>query len=64
MFIGRVAAIGDKFEMKEEVKVGDKIASLVSLSLTPLKINKVKKVLLDKEPMEIEGQAILVSSGV
>ncbi|MDD3606269.1 MAG: zinc-binding dehydrogenase [Candidatus Cloacimonas acidaminovorans] len=64
MFIGRVAAIGDKFEMKEEVKVGDKIASLVSLSLTPLKINKVKKVLLDKDQMEIEGQAILFSSGV
>jgi len=35
------------------VKVGDKIASLVSLSLTPLKINKVKKVLLDKDQMEI-----------
>ena len=64
MFIGRVAAIGDKFEMKEEVKVGDKIASLVSLSLTPLKINKVKKVLLDKDQIEIEGQAILFSSGV
>ncbi|HPA25138.1 MAG TPA: zinc-binding dehydrogenase, partial [Candidatus Cloacimonas sp.] len=43
---------------------GDKIASLVSLSLTPLKINKVKKVLLDKDQMEIEGQAILFSSGV
>jgi L-erythro-3,5-diaminohexanoate dehydrogenase len=64
MLIGRVAAIGDKFEMEEEIKVGDKIASLVSLSLTPLRINKVKRVLLDKDQVEIEGQAILFSSGI
>jgi L-erythro-3,5-diaminohexanoate dehydrogenase len=64
MLIGRVAQIGDKFEMKDEIKVGDKVASLVSLSLTPLKINKVKQVLLDKDQVEIEGQAILFSSGI
>ncbi len=64
MLIGRIAAIGDKFEMKDKIAVGDKIASLVSLSLTPLKINKVKKVLLDKDQVEIEGQAILFSSGI
>jgi L-erythro-3,5-diaminohexanoate dehydrogenase len=50
--------------MKDQVKVGDTIASLVSLSLTPLKINKVKRVLLDKDQVEIEGQAILFSSGI
>ena len=64
MLIGTVAQIGDKFEMKEEIKVGDKIATLVSLSLTPLKIDKVKRVLLDKDQIEVEGQAILFSSGV
>jgi len=64
MLIGRVAEIGPKFEMKEPVKVGDKIASLVSLSLTPLKVRKVKKVLLDRDQVEIEGQAILFSSGI
>ena len=64
MLIGRVAAIGPKFEMKDEIKVGDMVASLVSLSLTPLKINKIKKVLLDKDQVEIEGQAILFSSGI
>ncbi len=64
MLIGRVAQIGPNFEMKEHVKVGDKIASLVSLSLTPLKINQVKKVLLDKDQVEIDGQAILFSSGI
>ncbi len=64
MLIGKVAALGPKFEMKDQVKVGDTIASLVSLSLTPLKINKVKRVLLDKDQVEIEGQAILFSSGI
>jgi L-erythro-3,5-diaminohexanoate dehydrogenase len=64
MLIGRVAQIGTKFEMKEPIKVGDKIASLVSLSLTPLKVHKIKKVLLDKDQVEIEGQAILFSSGI
>ncbi|MDD2331927.1 MAG: L-erythro-3,5-diaminohexanoate dehydrogenase, partial [Candidatus Cloacimonetes bacterium] len=64
MLIGKVAKIGDKFEMKEHIKVGDKIASLVSLSLTPLKVSKVKKVLLGKDQAEIEGQAILFSSGI
>ncbi|MCB5284290.1 MAG: zinc-binding dehydrogenase [Candidatus Cloacimonetes bacterium] len=64
MLIGRVAQIGPKFEMEDEIAVGDTIASLVSLSLTPLKINKVKRVLLDKDQVEIEGQAILFSSGI
>jgi len=64
MLIGRVAQIGPKFEMKEKIKVGDTIASLVSLSLTPLKVNKVKQVLLEKDQVEIEGQAILFSSGI
>lgn len=64
MLIGRVAQIGPNFEMKEKVKVGDMIASLVSLSLTPLKVNKIKQVLLEKDQVEIEGQAILFSSGI
>ncbi|MBM4398979.1 MAG: L-erythro-3,5-diaminohexanoate dehydrogenase [Candidatus Cloacimonetes bacterium] len=64
MLIGKVAQIGPNFEMKDKIKVGDKIASLVSLSLTPLKVKQVKKVLLDKDQVEIEGQAILFSSGI
>lgn len=64
MLIGIVKKIGSKFEMKEKVKVGDKIATLVSLSLTPLKVKKVKKVHLDRDQVEIEGEAILFSSGI
>lgn len=64
MLIGKVKAIGDKFEMKDQIKVGDKVASLVSLSLTPLKVKSIKKVLLDKDQVEIDGEAILFSSGI
>jgi len=64
MLIGTVKELGPNFEMKDEVKVGDKVATLVSLSLTPLKVKKVKKVLLDKDQAEIEGEAILFSSGI
>ena len=38
MFIGTVSYIGE--ELDTDIKVGDKIASLVSLSMTPLKIDK------------------------
>jgi L-erythro-3,5-diaminohexanoate dehydrogenase len=64
MLIGRVAQIGPNFEMKDPIKVGDVVASLVSLSLTPLKVKTVKKVYLDKDQVDIEGQAILFSSGI
>ena len=64
MLIGTVKEIGPNFEMKDIIKVGDKVATLVSLSLTPLKVKKVVKVLLDKDQAEIEGQAILFSSGI
>ncbi|HPY97135.1 MAG TPA: zinc-binding dehydrogenase [Candidatus Cloacimonadota bacterium] len=64
MLIGIVKEIGPKFEMKEEVKVGDKVATLVSLSLTPLKVTKVNKVHLQKDQVEVEGEAILFSSGI
>lgn len=42
MLIGTVKEIGSNFPDKS-LKVGDKIATLVSLSLTPLKIHRIKK---------------------
>jgi len=64
MLIGKVVEIGPKYEMKEPLAVGDTVASLVSLSLTPLLINKVKKVYLEKDQVEIDGTAILFSSAI
>jgi L-erythro-3,5-diaminohexanoate dehydrogenase len=64
MLMGTVSQIGSAWIGKTPVKVGDRIATLVSLSLTPLKIRKIKKIHLEKEQVEVEAQAILFSSGI
>lgn len=64
MFIGRVNKIGPALEGKIDLKPGDRIASLVSLSLTPLRIDKVKEIRPDIDQVDIDGQAILFESGI
>ena len=44
MLLGTVEKIGDALVGKTDLKVGDKIATLVSLSLTPLRIDKIKEI--------------------
>lgn len=63
MLIGTVKQIGPGFPDKS-LKVGDKIATLVSLSLTPLKIDRIKHVAVEKEQVDIDGSAILFESGI
>jgi L-erythro-3,5-diaminohexanoate dehydrogenase len=63
MLIGKVAKIGSALKDRD-LKVGDKIASLVSLSLTPLKITKILKVHPEIDRVEVEAQAILFESGI
>ncbi len=62
MLIGKVKEVGKDF--KKPVKVGDHIATLVSLTLTPLKIEKIIKIIPEKEQVVIKGYAILFSSGI
>lgn len=64
MLIGRVAEIGPALAGKRELRVGDRLATLVSLSLTPLRIDKIKKIHRDSDRVEIEGKAILFESGI
>ncbi len=64
MLIGRVAAIGDALIGTTDLKVGDKIATLVSLSLTPLKIKEIKAVRKDIDQVDVDAQAILFESGI
>lgn len=45
-------------------KVGDRICTLVSLTLTPLEVNRIKRVLPEIERVEIDGHAILFNSGI
>ncbi|MDY6122441.1 MAG: zinc-binding dehydrogenase [Porphyromonas sp.] len=64
MLLGVVEKIGDALVGKTDLKVGDKIATLVSLSLTPLRIDKIKDIRPDIDQVDIDGKAILFESGI
>ena len=66
MFIGKVAYIGEDLLKKPDfdLKVDDKIASLVSLSMTPLKIDRIKAIHKDIDRVDIDGQAVLFESAI
>jgi L-erythro-3,5-diaminohexanoate dehydrogenase len=62
MLLGTVKEVGKS--ITKDVKAGDEIATLVSLSLTPLKIKKIIAVNLEKDQVDIEGEAILFETGI
>ena len=64
MLIGKIEQIGEDLRDKIDLKVGDKVASLVSLSLTPLRIDKILNVFPEIDRVDIEGKAILFESGI
>ncbi len=64
MLLGVVEKIGPALEGKTDLKVGDKIATLVSLSLTPLRIDKIKAIRKEIDQVDIDGKAILFESGI
>ncbi len=66
MFKGEVAYIGEDLLAKPDfdLKVGDKIVSLVSLSMTPLKIDKILAIHKDIDRVDIIGQAVLFESAL
>ena len=62
MLLGTVKEIGPAYV--GDLKVGDKIATLVSLSLTPLKIDEILEMRPAIDQVDIKGQAILFQSGI
>ena len=64
MLLGRVKEIGKDYPNLKKLKVGDKIASLVSLSLTPLHLEKIEKIFPDRDQVKVKGHAIFFPSGV
>lgn len=62
MLIGTIQKIGSAY--KGDLQVGDKIATLVSLSLTPLRIDEILEVRPEIDQVDIKGQAILFQSGI
>ena len=59
MFIGTVNDVGKAIRDTAGVKPGDAIASLVSLSLTPLFIDAILDIKDDRDQVDVSAQAIL-----
>lgn len=64
MLIGKIKEIGPDLDGKIDAEVGDTIATLVSLSLTPLKIYHIDHIDLDTEQVYCKADAILFESGI
>lgn len=64
MLIGTIKEIGPALKGKTDLNVGDKIATLVSLSLTPLVIEEILEIRPDIDQVDIKGKAILFESGI
>lgn len=62
MFIGRIREIGRDFPT--QLSIGTQIASLVSLTLTPLAIDEVLEVDRKRGRLRIRGTATLFASGI
>ena len=59
MLLGRVVSVGPNYRGPAGVVPGAKVATLVSLTLTPLKLNAIKRVYLDADQVDVEGRAYL-----
>lgn len=63
MLIGKVLEIGEEIK-DDSIKIGDTIASLVSLSLTPLKIKSIQEINFDTHQIKCEAFAILFEKSI
>jgi L-erythro-3,5-diaminohexanoate dehydrogenase len=64
MLVGRVAEMGEVIRRRGDLAVGDRIATLVSLSLTPLVIDEIRHIDMKNGQVEISGKAVLFESGI
>lgn len=64
MLIGRVRTVGSDLAGRIDLRPGDRIATLVSLSLTPLTIDEILSLDVKTGQADIKGQAILFESGL
>lgn len=64
VFLGTIKEIGAKHPLKNNLKIGDRVVSLVSLTLTPLECKHIEKIDAPKERVLMMGQAILFATGM
>lgn len=63
MLLGRVLQVAPGHPDAATLKPGDRIATLVSLSLTPLRVDRVLAVRPPSAQLDVEGEALLFASG-
>lgn len=64
MFVGSVREIGAALAAACDLRPGDRIASLVSLTLTPLRIERIERLEMSTGRIWIRGTATLFASGI
>ena len=64
MLIGRVREVGPRHPAAEDLAPGDRIATLVSLTLTPLRIDEIRAVHPEIERVDVSGLAYLFATGL
>lgn len=64
MLIGVVEEIGPDLAARGDLRPGDKIATMVSLSLTPLHLEEIVRVDVDTDQVFVKGKAVLFESGI
>jgi L-erythro-3,5-diaminohexanoate dehydrogenase len=64
MLIGRVREVGARHPAAVAVRPGDRLATLVSLTLTPLRLDRIRAVRPEIDRVECDGEAILFATGL
>ncbi len=63
MLLGRVLQVEPSRGDSAKLEVGTRVATLVSLSLTPLKIDRIKAIRRPSAQLDVDGEAVLFASG-
>jgi L-erythro-3,5-diaminohexanoate dehydrogenase len=64
MFVGQIAAVGAARADRDTLVPGQRIASLVSLTLTPLWLDEILAVDIATHRVRVRGSAVLFASGI
>lgn len=63
MLLGRVKEVGPRHPAAQALRPGERIATLVSLTLTPLRLDRILAVRPEIDRIECRGEAILFATG-
>ena len=62
MLLGKVSRVGAALAPRTDLRPGERVATLISLTLTPLRIDRIDQVDLARHQVSVIGQAILFES--